>query len=212
MSLVKNDLYSKISWIYEVPDFFEDQLISEKRLYSFHKDDQNFLVIKLLNTLTQYFGHIPGSPDGLTLLDINSEKFKNSLENICVVWLNGLCDLSIKMIVEGLLDILNLKTEYQKWPPKSVMEFYAVCKKFRPAYHEIKVSDNYKKITNEKSELIATNTLSYLYKIRNRCYEQHTRKIIRVLENKKRTDNEQREYENRKLVLDILERQKNANI
>lgn len=172
-----NETYKKIPWVYEMSFIFQNNSISEVRLDCLAKDEQKELIYAVISTLSQYFAQIPNHNADVSRADCNySEKFVESLSNTLPVWLNGLCDLSATQIINGLMDILNLKTEYQKWPPKSVMEFYAVCKKSRPAYHDIKKSNGLLEIgfddTNlrKKSENVAENHLSAIFKMLGKDY------------------------------------------
>jgi hypothetical protein len=167
-----NEEYKKISWIYEMPKIFHDGILSNRRLDNFLEEEQKFLVYKIIHTLTQYFGQIPGSASPLLEKDLeSSNKFIQSLSGILEIWLSGLCDLSASQIINGLMDVINLKTEYQKWPPRSVIEFYGVCKKPHPPYHEHVNKNDYKQIEFDKnkkweqSKKIADIHLSYMFKL-----------------------------------------------
>lgn len=129
--------FKKIPWIYEMPEVFANGVLFTKRLDEVSEDAQKELVYMVVSTLGEYFGQIPAHHTDVSKDDpLYSEKFTKSLSNMLPIWLSGLCDVSVAQIIYALLDILNLKTEYQKWPPKSVMEFHAVCKMPRPAYHD----------------------------------------------------------------------------
>ncbi len=175
----ESEKYKKIPWIYEIHEVFENNFISRLRLDSFPENVQRFLVYKVLHALSKYFSQIPDHYSEISISDIdNPKKIVDSLNNTLPTWLSGLCDTTIEQIISGLLDILNLKTEYQKWPPKSVMEFYAVCKKNRPPYYEIIQSNNFKQISCdndlswEMSKNIATKNLSNIFKILGKDYEK----------------------------------------
>jgi hypothetical protein len=131
------DKFRKISWVYEIPEVYLNGNLCASRLEQLSEDVQKRLVLSVVTTLARYFGGMHHYVDGLSLADAEYEnKCKLALNRILPVWLSGLCDVSASQIIHGLLDILNLKTEYQKWPPKSVIEFHAVCKMTRPAYHD----------------------------------------------------------------------------
>ena len=132
-----NKVFKKIPWIYEMPEVLTNGVLLTKRLDELSEDAQKELVYMVVNTLSEYFGQVPANYVEISKDDpLYSEKFAKSLSNMLPIWLNGLCDVSVAQIISALLDILNLKTEYQKWPPKSVIEFHAVCKIPRPAYHD----------------------------------------------------------------------------
>ncbi len=129
--------FKKIAWVYEMPEVYSNGNLSTNRLEQFSEEVQKKLVVYVVNTLARYFGGMHHYVDGLSLSDPDYEnKCEIALNRILPIWLSGLCDVSAGQIVSGLLDILNLKTEYQKWPPKNVIEFHAVCKIPRPAYHD----------------------------------------------------------------------------
>lgn len=168
----ENDVYKKIPWIRKIPEIFEGDIISLNRLDSFSEKTQKYLVYKSMLTLSQYFSQIPDYDCD------DKESIVKSLENTLPTWLSGLCDLSVSQIIHGLLDILNLKTEYQKWPPKSVMQFYSVCKTFKPAYHDRKKESNFNFIERDSSESIkksneiAKMALSNIFKMLGKDYEK----------------------------------------
>ena len=172
--------YKKIPWIYEMPAIFQNNTVSGNRLDCLIEDDKKELIYAVISTLSQYFAQIPNHNSDISKLDHDySSKFVESISNMLPTWVNGLCDLSVSQIISGLMDILNLKTEYQKWPPKSVMEFYAVCKKNRPAYHEpFNKQNDCKQIeydnetSRERSESIATKHLSEIFKILGKDYDK----------------------------------------
>ncbi len=185
-----NEAYKKIPWVNQMPNIFINGIISGKRLDSFQKDDQSMIMFQVISSLNRYFGQMPGNPDDMSMQDF--EKAKENFANILEVWLDGLCDLSISQIINGLVDILNLKTEYQKWPPKSVMEFYAVCKSVKPAYHEpFKKNENFKQIgcdekpVQDKKNLMAIESLNNIYKTLGINYREHLVKRIKSLEKNK---------------------------
>lgn len=177
----QNNEYKKISWIYEMPIIFNNGILSNRRLDNLPEDDQKFLVYKIIHTLTGYFGQVPGSASPLVDKNLeSSNKFIESLSGILEIWLSGLCDLSVSQIVNGLIDVINLKTEYQKWPPRSVIEFYAVCKKPHPSYHEHVNKNDYKQIEYDKSaewensKQIAEKHLADIYKCLGRRKNANT--------------------------------------
>jgi len=177
----QNEEYKKISWIYEMTEIFNNEILSNKRLDYFSEDDQKFLIYKIIHTLTKYFGQIPGSAEPLLSKDLeSSNKFIESLSSVLEIWLSGLCDLSVSQIINGLMDIINLKTEYQKFPPKSVIEFYAICKNPHPSYHDHIKKNDYKQIEYdksiewEKSKQIAQKHLSDIYKFLGRRKNANT--------------------------------------
>lgn len=176
-----NDPYKKINWIYNMPVLLQNNVASTKRLDSFSEDVQKELIYMIVTTLSEYFSQIPDRNAEISRLDENySAKFVKSLSNTLPIWLNGLCDLTILQIVNGLLDILNLKTEYQKWPPKSVMEFYAVCKKERSISHEFIKKNNSKQIVDfekeKKSNEIARKHLTEIFKKLGKNYDAEERR------------------------------------
>jgi hypothetical protein len=171
----QTDKFKKISWIEGMSIFFENENLSTKRLDSFSKKEQEFLIYQIIYTLSKYFGRIPGSAAPLLELE-SSEKFIESVFSILNTWLSGLCDLSIYQIINGLIDILDLKTEYKKWPPNSVMEFYTICKIEKPPYHseyyastekndfkQLEFSKISKEEKEKKSEEIARNHMIKIY-------------------------------------------------
>lgn len=165
----ENDVYKKIPWVKNIPEIFEGNFMSLKRLDSFPEKTQKYLVYKSMLTLSQYFSQIPDYDSG------DKQSIVESLENTLPTWLSGLCDLSVSQIINGLLDVLNLKTEYQKFPPKSVMQFYTVCKTFKPAYHDQKKESSFKLNSNElikKSDEVAKIALSNIFKMLGKDYEK----------------------------------------
>jgi hypothetical protein len=162
-----NETYKKIPWVLKVSNFFDKENLSLMRLDRLPEKEQKFLVYQSMLTLSQYFSMVPDHhSDSETATASNFELIK-SLNNTLPTWLGGLCDLNVLQIISGLLDILNMKTEYQKWPPKSVMEFYSVCKKSKPAYHAPYVQ-KFKQIecekSRKKSEEIARNHMEIMCK------------------------------------------------
>lgn len=175
--MMENETYKKIPWVYEMSFIFQNNAVSGARLDCLADDEQKEFVYAVISTLSQYFAQIPNHNADISKADCNySEKFVESLSNTLPVWLNGLCDLSVTQVINGLMDILNLKTEYQKWPPKSVMEFYAVCKKSRPAYHDIKKSNSLLEIgfddtkLRKKSESVAEKSMVEIFKMLGKDY------------------------------------------
>ena len=129
----RNEIYIKIPWVYKMPFVWDQDRLSLNRLMSLPKDNQGKLIAACIITMSKHF---------LQSIDHSHSD----------TWISGLCDSTIAQIINGLLDILNLKTEYLKWPPKSVMEFYDVCKRPRAAYDESKVPNNYKQIEMNKAQ------------------------------------------------------------
>lgn len=142
-----NEIYVKIPWIYKMPEFFENDMLSEVVLYRLPEKVQKFLVYKILDTLNKSFSQIPDSYQSDSDLD-NYSHFIESLKKTGPTWVSGLCDLSVSQAINGLLDIINWKTEFKKFPPKSVMEFYGVCKRSRPVYDELKTSETFLRLEN----------------------------------------------------------------
>lgn len=136
--------FKKISWIYEMSEIYLSGNLSTKRLEEISEESRNKLIYSVIHTLAQYFGGMYHYVDGLSPLDPEyNKKCQATLSIILPIWLSGLCDVSAAQIINGLLDILDLKTEYQKWPPKNVIEFHAVCKMYKPAYYDtLKESNN----------------------------------------------------------------------
>ncbi len=171
--------YDKILWIYKMPEVIFNNFLSENRLKSLSDRARQGLIFKVIETLSQYFSVVPDYYYDSEIYEANPDEDINGVNATLTIWLNGLADLSVKKIIEGLLDILNMKTEYQKWPPKSVMQFYAVCKSIRPApYHEIKSSNNYKQIgfdeyiARKRSEDIAEKHISDIFKKLGKDYDK----------------------------------------
>ena len=141
----KSEIYDKIIWIYKIPEIILENIVSREKLKNFPSHVKEGLVFKILETLSQYFSVVPDY-----YYDKNSDSYENiedmdGINATLTIWLSGLSDLSVCQIIGGLLDILNMKTEYQKWPPKSVMQFYTVCTAFKPAYHDAfvpKINEN----------------------------------------------------------------------
>lgn len=130
--------FKKIPWVYEMPEIYSDGVFLTKRLDEISAESQKKLIFSVVTTLAQYFGGMHHYVDGLSLADTDyDQKCQLALGRILPIWLSGVCDVSVAQIVCGLSDILNLKTEYQKWPPKNVIEFYGVCKRPRPSYHDV---------------------------------------------------------------------------
>jgi len=172
----KSEIYDKIIWIYKIPEIILENIVSREKLKNFPSHVKEGLVFKILETLSQYFSVVPDY-----YYDKNSDSYENiedmdGINATLTIWLNGLGDLSVSKIIDGLLDILNMKTEYQKWPPKSVMQFHAVCKSIRPCqYHEIntralKSINDYN--STIKSEKIAEDTLREMYKVLGKDYDK----------------------------------------
>jgi len=132
-----NEAFKKIPWAYEMSEVYANGVFFVKRLDQISEEAQKKLIFSVVTTLAQYFGGMHHYVDGLSLSDAEYEqKCQMALSRILPIWLSGLCNVSVAQIISALLDILDLKTEYQKWPPKSVMEFNAVCKIPRPAYYD----------------------------------------------------------------------------
>lgn len=168
--MIENETYKKIPWVYKISGAFENDILSSNRLDSLPERMQQYFVYKVLWSLSKYFSQIPDHYSEISISDMtDSSKLVKSLNDTLPTWLSGLCDTSISQIITGLVDILSLKTEYQKWPPKSVMEFYAVCKRSRAPYHEFKSCDS-KKIEYdrlgewEKSKQLAAKHLTEIFK------------------------------------------------
>lgn len=207
------ETYKKISWVYEVPDIFENEVISNKRLDSFPIGNQKKIIFKTLFTLSKYFGQIPGSPKDSLISSFDSEEFKKDLLKIIETWISGLCDLSIFQIIDGLLNIINLRTEYQKWPPKSVMEFYNVCKRSNKSNNII----NNKNISAEEKQRETDKgliNLNRMYAICGKDFKQELINRLCILESKKnKTTVEKSEYIGTKNAIKRLEIfEKMANI
>ncbi len=174
-----NETYKKIPWIYEMSEVFQNNLVVIKRLDKIPEYEQQKLVYAVVSTLSKYFSQIPDHNAVLSMSDPDySVKFEKILGNMLPNWLSGLCDLTIAQIINGLLDIINLKTQYNNWPPKSVMDFYSVCKQSRAPYHDYKNPNNYKQIEHdkdaawEKSKGIAAKHLSDMFKVLGKDYEK----------------------------------------
>ena len=125
-----NEAFKKISWIYQMPEVFDKEVLSVKRLDELSEDVQKKLIYAVMQSLMKHFNY----SEAYMGKSENSEERKQELGNHLTIWLSGLCNVSVAQIVHALIEVLDLKTEYQKWPPKSVMEFHAVCKTSRPAY------------------------------------------------------------------------------
>lgn len=141
-----NEIYTNIPWIYKIPEVLEGNIVSCKRLDFFPQDKQKYLVYKVVQALDNHSSQILGYGSG------GSSEFAASLNNTLSIWLNGLCDLTIAQIINGLLDVLNFNIEWQKGSPNSIMEFCAVCKRTRAVYDEFKVPNNYKQIERNKGQ------------------------------------------------------------
>jgi hypothetical protein len=82
------------------------------------KEVQEYMIYLVLNKFILFFngeGNIFGSN-------------KSDLSSTMHAWNSGLCDMSVKCILNGLYRVLAGNTEYQKWPPSSPMAFHSVCK------------------------------------------------------------------------------------
>jgi hypothetical protein len=218
-----DETYKKIPWLYKMPNIFTDEGVSIKRLDTLEKDDQAMLIFEVINSLGRYFGKMPGNPENMSIQDL--EKSKENLGNMLEIWLSGLCDLNVSQIINGLLDILNLKTEYQKWPPNSVMEFYSICRKPKVPYHsevKFKKIENFKKIGFDEEGFKKrkfenqVKTSNYIYKMLGRSYKGFLQERIKKLENKTRSEQENKTYKSYKEAMIYLETveagKKEANI
>lgn len=172
----KSEIYDKIIWIYKIPEIFFENSISKEKLKNLPVSAKQGLIFKLLETLSLYFSVVPDYYCDNSFSGNEENEDIDGLNATFTIWLNGLGDLSISKIIDGLLDILNMKTEYQKWPPKSVMQFHAVCKSIRPCqYHEInnralKSINDYN--STVKSEKIAEDALREMYKVLGKDYDK----------------------------------------
>ena len=191
----KSEIYDKIIWIYKIPEIILENIVSREKLKNFPSHVKEGLVFKILETLSQYFSVVPDY-----YYDKNSDSYENiedmdGINATLTIWLSGLSDLSVCQIIGGLLDILNMKTEYQKWPPKSVMQFYTVCTAFKPAYHDAfvpKINENKKQrqigfVTDdseESKEKKHVQTMVYTWKILGSDYKKKLISRIEKLKNK----------------------------
>ena len=170
-----DEKFKKIPWIYEVPDVFENGIVVSKRLDSVSEESQKMLIYSVMQSLMKNFNSSDSYMGKSSCEQIRNSEFESQL----LVWLSGLCNVSIAQIVGALVDILEMKTEYQKYPPKSVMEFHAVCKSPRPAYHDVPPApSNAKQIGWDKeyararTEKIATKCLKEIFAKFGKDYEK----------------------------------------
>lgn len=212
----KSEIYDKIIWIYKIPEIILENIVSREKLKNFPSHVKEGLVFKILETLSQYFSVVPDY-----YYDKNSDSYENiedmdGINATLTIWLSGLSDLSVCQIIGGLLDILNMKTEYQKWPPKSVMQFYTVCTAFKPAYHDAfvpKINENKKQrqigfVTDdseESKEKKHVQTMVYTWKILGFDYKKKLISRIEKLKNKEvKTIAEDNIYKASKSHLNII--------
>ncbi len=212
----KSEIYDKIIWIYKIPEIILENIVSREKLKNFPPHVKEGLVFKILETLSQYFSVVPDY-----YYDKNSDSYENiedmdGINATLTIWLSGLSDLSVCQIIGGLLDILNMKTEYQKWPPKSVMQFYTVCTAFKPAYHDAfvpKINENKKQrqigfVTDgseESKEKKHVQTMVYTWKILGSDYKKKLISRIEKLKNKEvKTIAEDNIYKASKSHLNII--------
>ena len=212
----KSEIYDKIIWIYKIPEIILENIVSREKLKNFPSHVKEGLVFKILETLSQYFSVVPDY-----YYDKNSDSYENiedmdGINATLTIWLSGLSDLSVCQIIGGLLDILNMKTEYQKWPPKSVMQFYTVCTAFKPAYHDAfvpKINENKKQrqigfVTDdseESKEKKHVQTMVYTWKILGSDYKKKPISRIEKLKNKEvKTIAEDNIYKASKSHLNII--------
>lgn len=212
----KSEIYDKIIWIYKIPEIILENIVSREKLKNFPSHVKEGLVFKILETLSQYFSVVPDY-----YYDKNSDSYENiedmdGINATLTIWLSGLSDLSVCQIIGGLLDILNMKTEYQKWPPKSVMQFYTVCTDFKPAYHDAfvpKINENKKQrqigfVTDdseESKEKKHVQTMVYTWKILGSDYKKKLISRIEKLKNKEvKTIAEDNIYKASKSHLNII--------
>lgn len=212
----KSEIYDKIIWIYKIPEIILENIVSREKLKNFPSHVKEGLVFKILETLSQYFSVVPDY-----YYDKNSDSYENiedmdGINATLTIWLSGLSDLSVFQIIGGLLDILNMKTEYQKWPPKSVMQFYTVCTAFKPAYHDAfvpKINENKKQrqigfVTDdseESKEKKHVQTMVYTWKILGSDYKKKLISRIEKLKNKEvKTIAEDNIYKASKSHLNII--------
>ena len=212
----KSEIYEKIIWIYKIPEIILENIVSREKLKNFPSHVKEGLVFKILETLSQYFSVVPDY-----YYDKNSDSYENiedmdGINATLTIWLSGLSDLSVCQIIGGLLDILNMKTEYQKWPPKSVMQFYTVCTAFKPAYHDAfvpKINENKKQrqigfVTDdseESKEKKHVQTMVYTWKILGSDYKKKLISRIEKLKNKEvKTIAEDNIYKASKSHLNII--------
>ncbi|MBP8994480.1 MAG: hypothetical protein KBG30_11825 [Bacteroidales bacterium] len=212
----KSEIYDKIIWIYKIPEIILENIVSREKLKNFPSHVKEGLVFKILETLSQYFSVVPDY-----YYDKNSDSYENiedmdGINATLTIWLSGLSDLSVCQIIGGLLDILNMKTEYQKWPPKSVMQFYTVCTAFKPAYHDAfvpKINENKKQrqigfVTDdseESKEKKHVQTMVYTWKILGSDYKKKLISRIEKLKNKEvKTIAEDNIYKASKSHLNII--------
>lgn len=180
-----NEAYEKIPWVYKIPEVISENVLSKNKLRSLSLRSKQSLIISIIETLSDYFSVVTdyyydpkdvGSVEGEDTSGLNS---------LLTIWLSGLGDLNITQIVGGLLDILNMRTEYKKWPPKSVMQFHAVCIAFKPAYHEIRTFSGNKQIKcdalekRKRLEEIQEKTMREVYKMLGKDYEKVKEKRIK---------------------------------
>lgn len=212
----KSEIYDKIIWIYKIPEIFFENSISKEKLKNLPVSAKQGLIFKLLETLSLYFSVVPDYYCDNYFSGNEENEDINGLNATFTIWLSGLSDLSVCQIIGGLLDILNMKTEYQKWPPKSVMQFYTVCTAFKPAYHDAfvpKINENKKQrqigfVTDdseESKEKKHVQTMVYTWKILGSDYKKKLISRIEKLKNKEvKTIAEDNIYKASKSHLNII--------
>ena len=124
--------FNKFSWIHELPEVFENGKLTTKRLAEISDESRKKLVFLVMKTLMKYFN----CSDAYAGSSKDPTERAVEFESQITTWLSGLVGVSVAQIIHALDDILELRTDYQKYPPKSVIEFHAVCKMPRPAYHD----------------------------------------------------------------------------
>ena len=180
--MTTSEVYDKISWVHKMPEIISDNVLSREKLKNLSDRAKRELIFKLIETMSQYFSVVPDYYyDPSDSLCEDGEDM-DGLNSTLTIWLSGLSDLNVTQIINGLLEILNWKTEYQKWPPKSVMQFYTVCKKSSSPCHEIRVYNGLKQIeqdsdkARERSESVALKHLSGIFKTLGKDYERERAK------------------------------------
>lgn len=174
------ETFKKISWVEGISELFENGILTTKRLDKMLDHVQKELMYAVVRTLEVYFEL---NVNQNYINEGNKNKFEPVIKNLSEIlprWISGLCDVSVAQIIGGLLDILNLKTKYQEYPPRSIMQFHAVCKTARPPYHDVyfPLSNNLlaldfdKTAIRKRSEEIAVNHLKGIYKILGKKYEE----------------------------------------
>ncbi len=124
----------KLCWLSGFPEFFENGNILTKALSSYPDEKMIYFMDVIFDCLEEHYGRGPHLVQSIR----EGSTLDNEIKIVKKNWLKGLRDVSIAQIINALIEVLDNKTIYIQFPPRSVAEYMHLCKMASPPHNLFK--------------------------------------------------------------------------